>query len=351
MKIGLLIYGSLDTLSGGYFYDRRLVEYLRAHGETVEIISLLWRNYPAHLSDNLHFRLPPGLDVLIEDELNHPSLLRANAGIHPYPLVSLVHHLRSSELHPAPLSWLYRQVERRYLRSVDAFIFNSQTTRLAVQNMIGKALQGPVAYPPTDRFGQALPAELVSARAQQPGPLRLVFLGNLIARKGLHTLLLALRACQADVRLDVIGSPSADPRYAQDMRDLASKGNLAGRVVFHGALDNLALAEKLRQAHVLAVPSSYEGFGIVYLEGMGFGLPAIGSSAGAAGEIISDGQTGCLVASGDALGLAERIKEFANNRGLLERQSLQALERYNRQPSWVETAASIHTFLSKLVAK
>lgn len=350
MRIGLLIYGSLDTLSGGYFYDRRLVEYLRAHGENVEIISLPWRNYLAHLSDNLHFRLPPGLDVLIEDELNHPSLLRANVKPHPYPLVSLVHHLRSSELHPALLTWFYRLVERRYLRSVDAFIFNSQTTRAAVQTILGKEPQGPVAYPPTDRFGLALPAELVSARACQPGPLRLVFLGNLIARKGLHTLLLAIRACRADVHLDVIGSPSADPRYAQRMRDLAAEGNLAGRVVFHGALDNSALVEKLRQAHVLAVPSSYEGFGIVYLEGMGFGLPAIGSSAGAAREIISGGSTGCLVANGDSAGLADRIEEYANNRDLLASQSLQALQRYNRQPSWTETAASIHTFLANLVA-
>ena len=59
MKIGFLIYGSLDTLSGGYLYDRKLVEYLRTQGDTVQIISLPWRNYAAHLSDNFRFRLPP----------------------------------------------------------------------------------------------------------------------------------------------------------------------------------------------------------------------------------------------------------------------------------------------------
>ncbi|HET9913419.1 MAG TPA: hypothetical protein VFQ13_16105, partial [Anaerolineales bacterium] len=57
MKIGFVIYGSLDTLSGGYLYDRKLVEYLRAQGDTVEIISLPWRNYAAHLTDNFWFRL------------------------------------------------------------------------------------------------------------------------------------------------------------------------------------------------------------------------------------------------------------------------------------------------------
>ena len=39
MKIGFVIYGSLDTVSGGYLYDRKLVEYLRSRGDTVEIIS------------------------------------------------------------------------------------------------------------------------------------------------------------------------------------------------------------------------------------------------------------------------------------------------------------------------
>ena len=102
MKIGFLIYGSLDTLSGGYLYDRKLVEYLRAQGDEVETISLPWRNYATHLTDNLHFRLPADLDLLIQDELNHPSLLSANTALRTYPVISLVHHLRCSEQRPMP---------------------------------------------------------------------------------------------------------------------------------------------------------------------------------------------------------------------------------------------------------
>ena len=43
------------------------------------------------------------------------------------------------------------------------------------------------------------------------------------------------------------------------------------------------------------MPSSYEGFGIVYLEGMAFGLPALATTAGGAAEIITSGQDGFLV--------------------------------------------------------
>src|SRR3989304_6666951 len=101
MKIGLIIYGSLNTLSGGYLYDRKLADYLRAQGDTVEVISLPWRNYAAHLTDNLSFKLPGDLDILLQDELNHPSLIGANRSKHSHPVISLVHHLRCSEARAA----------------------------------------------------------------------------------------------------------------------------------------------------------------------------------------------------------------------------------------------------------
>jgi len=64
----------------------------------------------------------------------------------------------------------------------------------------------------------------------------------------------------------------------------------AASVRLHGFLADDRLQEKLAQAHVLVLPSSYEGFGMVYLEGMAFGLPAIGTTAGAACEIIRRGK-------------------------------------------------------------
>ena len=354
MKIGLLIYGSLDTLSGGYLYDRKLVASLREQGDDVQIISLPWRNYLAHLGDNLRFRLPPGLDILIQDELNHPSLLVANRH-KPYPVVSLVHHLRCSEQRAGWQNAFYRQVERRYLQSVDGLLFNSQTTRQVVHAFIGEKKPEMVAYPPTDRFGAALPADFVRQRAAESTPLRIVFLGNVIPRKGLHTLLEALRRLRGAVHLDVIGSLTSDPSYAKEMQHLSTVHRLSSiaspleTVHFHGPLDNLPLVEKLKSAHVLAVPSSYEGFGIVYLEGMAFGLPAIGTTAGAAGEIIRDGETGFLVAPDDAETLAARLEVLSADRALLERMGLAALQRYQQQPAWSQTAGEIRQFLQQMI--
>jgi glycosyltransferase involved in cell wall biosynthesis len=345
MHIGLIIYGSLDTLSGGYLYDRKLVEYLRRQGDSVEIISLPWRNYAAHLADNLHFRLPANLDVLIQDELNHPSLILANRGKHPYPIVSLVHHLRCSELRPQWQNAFYCLIEKKYLNSVDGFIFNSETTRKVVEGLLGDTRPSVVGYPPTDRFGPAISEEDVVQRAQS-SPLRILFLGNVIERKGLHTLLAALAALHpSPFILDVAGSLTSEPGYVKQIQEQISAHHLSSFVFLHGALDQEPLIEKLKQSHILIVPSSYEGFGIVYLEGMGFGLPAIGTTAGAAGEIIGHGQTGYLIEPEDSKSLAAYLTSLAKDRGLLTRLSLQARERYIRQPSWGVTAKNIREFL------
>ena len=79
MRIGLVIYSSLETLSGGYLYDRQLVSALRSAGDEVEIISLPWSDYNRHILHNLRPSLMQQLqygrfDILLQDELNHPSL-------------------------------------------------------------------------------------------------------------------------------------------------------------------------------------------------------------------------------------------------------------------------------------
>ncbi len=131
-----------------------------------------------------------------------------------------------------------------------------------------------VAYPPTDRFGVAVSEDEITERAKSD-ELRILFLGNLIERKGLHTLIEALVAGLHNIqpcRLDVVGSSTADPLYAKTIEEKDQDLGLASFIFLHGPLNDEALRQMLRQAHVLVVPSTYEGYGIVYLEGMGFGL-------------------------------------------------------------------------------
>jgi glycosyltransferase involved in cell wall biosynthesis len=353
MHIGLLIYGSLDTVSGGYLYDRRLVEHLRAAGDEVEIVSLPWRNYAQHLTDNANQELlrrlqTASFDVLLQDELNHPSLFRLNRKLRGrYPLVSIVHHLRSSERRPRWQNALYRLVERRYLRSVDGFVFNSRTTRAAVADLLGRTPASLVAYPAGNRYAAALTPEQIQARAHQTGPLRLLFLGNVIPRKGLHTLIAALAQLPSDAwELNVVGGLDVEPGYVRRLQGQSAQAGLQTRIYWRGALTEAALRAQLEHNQALAVPSSYEGFGIAYLEGMAFGLPAIATTAGAAGEIITHGTDGFLVPPEDPAALARVVRVWIEDRARLRAMGLAAQQRFLRHPTWTESMAAVRAFLA-----
>ena len=355
MRVGLVIYGSLETLSGGYLYDRKLVAHLRGAGDDVEIISLPWRNYAAHLTDNFSASLLRRMagsrfDVLVQDELNHPSLFSLNRRLKRLtntPIVSIIHHLRSSEKRAAWKNAFYCIPERAYLRSVDGFVFNSQTTRNVVENTLKESRPHVVAYPAGNRLAPQISDTEIVARAQAATPLNIVFLGSVIPRKNLHTLLNALaQLAPKSWQLSIIGGLNVDPEYVQRARQQITRLRLEKEVSFIGALQDEHLKVALRNAHVLALPSSYEGFGIAYLEGMGYGLPAIGGRGGAAHEIITHDVDGFLVHTDDANGLAKYLQELATDREKLIHMSLAARQRYLAHPTWEESVAKIREFLS-----
>ncbi|MFH1184191.1 MAG: glycosyltransferase family 4 protein [Chloroflexota bacterium] len=343
MKVGLAIYGSLDSHSGGYLFDRMLVSRLRERGDVVEIVSMPRRRYAANLLDNLAYRNGSDVDVLVQDELNHPSLLLANRRLHRSPIISIVHHLRSSERRPRWENAMYRLIERGYLNSVDGFVFNSEVTRESVQLLARRPKPFVVATPGGDRLGRSTP-EHVRQRALRPGPLRLIYVGSLTPAKGLDVLIDALAVLpRADFSLDVVGASAAAPRFAGNMRRMAEDRRLP--VSFCGELDDRALEEKLRNSHVMVLPSYYEGFGIAYLEGMAHGLPALGTVAGAIPDLVSDGVDGYLVSPGDARVLADRILALGHKRKTLARLGLAALRRFDAFPTWEQTTERIRDFL------
>lgn len=358
MHIGLIIYGSLDTLTGGYLYDRLLVEHLRCRGDRVDIISLPWRTYGHHLRDNVSRQLFRRLrqapfDALLQDELNHPSLFWLNRRLRKgvrYPIVTIVHLLRCSEPRPVWQNWMYRRVEACYLTGLDGLVYNSQTTRTAVEALVGPHRPGVVAYPGGDHLPPTLTPKQIEARAREPGPLRILFVGNLTPVKGLHTLLQALTSLPPQTWcLTVLGSLTMDPVYVDGIRRQIARSGLTDHVRLLGTCPNTAVGAHLAWHQVLAVPSLYEAFGIAYLEALSFGLPVLGSTAGAAHELITDGEHGYLVTPGDAVTLGRRLLRLHRAREDLRRMGLAAYRRAQQHPSWSESAGRVRELLQTLV--
>lgn len=357
MKIGLLIYGNLDTVSGGFLYDRLLVQHLESQGDRVEVVSLPWPAYGRGLLDNFSAALRQRLqglpcEVLLQDELIHPSFFRLNRWLRRHlqgPIIAIVHHLRASEAHAPWRQRLYRWVEKQYLQAVDGFVCVSRATRADVERLVGHGRPLVVANPGGDRLPGSISREQIMARTLAPGPLEIIFIGNLIPRKELHTLLTTLAILPREGwRLTVAGSLTMDDTYADAIRRQLEETGLTNQVDLLGTLESAELAALLARSHVLAVPSSFEGFGIVYLEGMSFGLPALASTAGGAKEIIGHGENGFLVTPGDNTALARHLGDLMADRGLLLQMSMAAQASFARHPTWEDSLGMVHRFLHDL---
>src|SRR5574341_1116824 len=170
-----------------------------------------------------------------------------------------------------------------------------------------------------------------------------------IPPKGLHTLLDALAHLPSQSwYLTIIGSADVDRAYTRLVRRQIAALDLSTRVTFLHAASDEMLVTALPTSHVMAVPSSYEGFGIAYLEGMAFGLPAIATTGGAAGEIIAHGETGFLISPGDVASLAGCLRLLLEDRPRLLAMSLAARQRFDHHPTWAQTAARIRAFIQRM---
>jgi glycosyltransferase involved in cell wall biosynthesis len=233
---------------------------------------------------------------------------------------------------------------------LDGLVFNSQTTQAAVERLVGAKHPGVVAYPGRDHLPPTLTLQQIEARAQEPGPLRILFVGNLTPVKGLHTLLRALSQLPSDMWcLSVVGSLTMDPGYVHSIRRQINTAGWHDRVKLLGACAHAEVATHLTQHQVLAVPSLYEAFGIAYLEAMGFGLPVIASTAGAAHELITHTEHGFLVAPGDAATLAQYLHILQHDRDCLRHMSLAAYRRAQMHPTWAECAGRVRALLQSVV--
>lgn len=143
-----------------------------------------------------------------------------------------------------------------------------------------------------------------------PGPV-LLSVGRLSAAdayKGYDTIIEALPLIRREyptARLRLVGTGDDAGR----LRRLAASLNLAEAVEFAGGIPDDALRAAYAACDILVLPSSREGFGLVFLEAMYFGKACIGARAGGAPEVITE-EVGCLVTPANIPELAAAVVEL-----------------------------------------
>ena len=148
----------------------------------------------------------------------------------------------------------------------------------------------------------------------------IVFVGNVVANKGICNLIDAscrLASDFPDLHVKVIGR--GDKIYIEELRQRALNAGRPGMIEFLGFVDRRELPAYLARAHVLAVPSGYEGGpGLVYLEAMACGLPVIACEGSGAAEVVFPGQNGYLVPPGDTETLVVSLRQLLTDENIRE---------------------------------
>ena len=144
------------------------------------------------------------------------------------------------------------------------------------------------------------------------GSPRIVYAGALIPRKGLHHLIGAFARIAAEfpaAGLSIIGAEE-NPAYARRLKEMVRKNGLDHRVEFVSPLPQAELAQRMRSASVLALPSESEGLPRVVLEAMAVGLPVVATRVSGIPDVVSDGVNGLLSPPGDEDTLAAHLRRI-----------------------------------------
>jgi glycosyltransferase involved in cell wall biosynthesis len=163
----------------------------------------------------------------------------------------------------------------------------------------------------------------------EEGPLRMIFVGRIVAQKGLDVLIDALARLDPSLpyTLTVVG----DGPQRIELERRAHALGVAAHIHWQGWVALDMLREMYREHHVLVLPSRFEGMASVMLQAMASGCAVISSDVFGARDVLGDGMGGIIVPIDDTAALAEGITALheTSARGRLRRQALNKVQAFS----------------------
>lgn len=344
--LAFVVPGDLATLTGGYRYDRRLIDGLRVAGWQVTCHALD-PGFPAPSEAALRgaaerFDSIPDGQLTVVDGLAYgalPEIAAAHAG--RLGLVALVHHPLADETGLAPgAAERLRQSERRALAVARRVIVTSPATARAVGGLGVPAERIDVVEPGTD------PAPL--ARGSDGPGLGLLCVGAITPRKGHAVLIEALaRVADRPWHLACVGSLDRSPATVADLRRRVDALGLGGRVTLVGEEREETIGARYERADAFVLPSFHEGYGMALAEALAHGLPIVSTRAGAIPDTVPQ-DAGLLVPPGDADALAGALATLLDDPSRRRRLAAGARAARERLPSWDSACGAFAAALERV---
>lgn len=340
--------GDLETTTGGYIYDRRLIKELKNNGWTIDRLPLgegfpfpepaiLGKAYQALGQLSPHQTvLIDGLALGVLSEIEN----RCSAKI-----AALIHHPLFLETGiDSKIAAVLKESEGAALKAVQTVICTSFETQRTLHSEFCVARDKiTVALPGTE------PAERLALMPEPGETLRIFCAASITPRKGIDLLIEALsRLNNINWTLRLAGSADLEPEYADRVIHALHAKGLTNRVELLGVIKPEALKRELEAAHIFALPSWYEGYGMAFAEALAYGLPIIGTSGGAIPDTVPK-DCGILIEPGNVDALTKALRFLITDNAGRKKYAM-AARRYARQlPSWTNTAQIVSTKLEALL--
>ena len=338
-RLVFAIPGDLITATGGYIYDRHIIEGLRTKGWDVQVLGL-GEGFPYPDVQTRH----KACESLLSLEADVPLVIDGLAfGVLPevaaqlqqrHPLIALVHHPLAFETGlSAEQSTHFKDTERRALVHATRVVVTSPATLKDVVEHFAV---------PRDTITSILPGTDRVLKISKPtaqGPLQLLSVGSVVKRKGFDVLLAALaQLIDLPWQLTIAGDLTRDDQAVAQLHLDLDRFDLLKRVRVLGAVESAQLQQLYAQADVFVLASHFEGYGMAYAEALAQGLPVIGTTAGAIPDTVPV-TAGLLAEPGDVDSLQQALRKIIQDQTLRQSLAQGALLAAERQPSWADSAA------------
>ena len=344
----LVVPGRLETRTGGYIYDRRIAEGLRARGWPVEVRELdgsFPRPTPQALEEaaTVFAGIPGGAIALVDGMAlgAMPAIVEREAA--RLAIVAIVHLPLAAEVGlDREQQAALETAERRALAGVSLAVVTGNATQALLTRHKLAPPRVVVVEPGTD------PAPV--ARGSDGRPVQLLSVASLTPGKGHDVLLSALASVpHQQWHLTCAGSLTRAPATAARVRTRVQTLNLAERVTLVGELDEAALADRYATTDLFVIATLRETYCMAVAEALAHGLPVVGTATGAIPDLVGE-VAGIVVPPGDAEALAEALGRAIGDGDLRSRLAAGAGRVRERLPGWTQAAESLAAALASLEA-
>ncbi|MEO0384282.1 MAG: glycosyltransferase family 4 protein [Pseudomonadota bacterium] len=336
--------GDINTLTGGYIYERRLLQGLRTLGHDMAHIQLA-ASFPDPSPEDMANAIEqlcalPADRPLILDGLVYGSIATEGLAKVRAPIIAMIHHPLALEtgLSEDRRAHLY-QTEKDNLNLAQHVLVPSPHTATILTDEYGVNPERiSIARPGTDK------PTVVSAPVDPP---LILSVGIQHPRKG-HDLLLKALAEIVDLKWQavIVGSPY-DADYAANLSALCEKLRLTERVRLAGRVSSQELNDLYQAASIFALATRYEGYGIVFDEALAHGLPIVSCHTGAVPDTVPQ-SAGLLVSPEEPQLFAQALRSFLSDTTKRTEMAEASQSAGKALPSWLDTARTASDVLATL---